>query len=117
MQREKSALTPRSAGIARKSRFLAAILPMVVAVAAEPAAKAAERVNVVGCPRPGVEVNCLVIQGEDFASYDISSVVPRPQPNYRVIQLTGTKTKKVGICQQSIILSDVTWTYTDQPCQ
>lgn len=80
------------------------------------AANAEECVTVIGCPRLGIEVNCLVIQGQDTTTYDISSAQPRPQPNDRVIQLTGTKTHKFGICMQGIILSNITWTYTDTPC-
>lgn len=95
---------------------LAVLSATLLVVTIHSATNAEARVTVIGCPRLGIEVNCLVIRGQDTTNYDISSAQPRPQPNDRVIQLTGTKTHKFGICMQGIILSDITWTYTDTRC-
>jgi hypothetical protein len=87
---------------------------MMLAVSSVTSAE--ERIDIIGCPRPGIEVGCLVIQGQDMTTYDISSAKPQPRSNDRLIRLSGIKTKKLGICQQGIILSNIIWTYTDEPC-
>ena len=76
-----------------------------------------EQVSVSGCPMPGVEARCLIIRGTDGQLYDISAANPRPTPGYLGIQLTGTKSNRVGICMQGIILENITWGYTRQRCE
>jgi hypothetical protein len=76
----------------------------------------AETVTVQGCPIPGVTAGCLVIQGFDKQTYNITAAKPRPMPDDRVIRLTGTKTDKVSLCMQGVVLDDIKWSYTQQKC-
>ena len=75
-----------------------------------------EKVIVEGCPVPGTEMNCLVLRGRDNVTYDISAAKPRPAIG-RAVHLTGTKSSRLGICQQGIILDDIRWSYTEEKCQ
>ncbi len=67
-------------------------------------------------PTAGVEVNCLVLKGPDNVVYDISAAKPRPRLGYRAVQLSGTKSHKLGICQQGPILENIQWSYTTTKC-
>ena len=80
-------------------------------------ADAQQRVTVVGCPSPGVEARCLVIRGSDNVTYNITEASQRPEIGQRAIRLTGTTAKKVSYCNQGIVLTNITWTYTDQACR
>lgn len=76
----------------------------------------AETVTVEGCPISGVTAGCLIIHGADKQTYNITAAKPRPMPSDRVIRLTGTKTDKVSLCMQGVVLDDITWSYTQQKC-
>lgn len=88
----------------------------LIAIAGVSGLNAQERVNLVGCPTTGVEMNCLVLKGPDNVVYDISSTEPRPRLGYLAIQLSGTKSHKLGICQQGPILENIQWNYTTTKC-
>jgi hypothetical protein len=77
---------------------------------------AQEKVTLAGCPTTGVEMNCLMLKARDNGDYDISAAKPRPRVGYLAVQLSGTKSKKVGICQQGVILEDIQWSYTEKKC-
>ena len=81
------------------------------------AANAQSRVTVIGCPAPGVEARCLVIRGADNVTYNITEARQRPEIGQRAIQLTGTPVKKLSYCQQGVVLTNITWTYTNQSCK
>jgi hypothetical protein len=50
-------------------------------------------------------------------SYDISAARPRPRIGYMAIRLSATKSSRLGICQQGIILEDIVWSYTNENCE
>ncbi|HWP26394.1 MAG TPA: hypothetical protein VNL39_08640 [Xanthobacteraceae bacterium] len=76
----------------------------------------AQKVTVVGCPVPGVELRCLMIRGEDNVTYNITGARVRPNVGQRAVRLTGTKTKKASYCMQGIVLDNISWTYIDRKC-
>jgi len=78
---------------------------------------AGDALMVLGCPTRGVEMNCLIVRAPDGVTYDISSAKPRPRTDDLVIRLTGTKSDKLGFCQQGIKLDHVKWTYTKRKCR
>lgn len=79
-------------------------------------ALAQEIVEIEGCPASGVEAHCLVLRGHDNVDYDISGAEPKPSVG-RVVRLRGTKSGKLGVCQQGIILDDIQWSYTEGKCR
>src|SRR5262245_26693440 len=93
--------------------MIAAAISLATVVAAD----AQQRVTVVGCPSPGVEAKCLVLRGSDNVTYNISEARQRPEIGQRAIQLTGTPTKKMSVCNQGIVLTNISWTYTSQSCR
>lgn len=94
-----------------------AIAAIALLVTSAVGANAQSRVTVIGCPAPGVEARCLVIRGTDNVTYNISEAKQRPEIGQRAIRLTGTRAKKLSYCQQGVVLTNITWTYTDQPCR
>src|ERR1700682_625767 len=65
-----------------------------------------------GCPMKGTEPKCIYMKAQDGQTYDISLAAKKPKPNYLIIAVKGTKSTKIGICQQGIILEKIIWTYT-----
>ena len=88
----------------------------LIAVAGISGLNAEGRVNLVGCPTAGVEMNCLFLKGPDNVLYDISAAKPRPRLGYMAVQLSGGKSHKLGICQQGAVLEDIQWRYTKEKC-
>lgn len=88
----------------------------LVAAASISGLAAEERVNLIGCPIAGVEMGCMILQGSDNVAYDISGARPKPRIGYRAVELSGIKVKKLGICQQGVILEDIQWSYTKEKC-
>jgi hypothetical protein len=80
------------------------------------AVSAQETVDVLGCPAVGIEMDCLVLKARENVIYDISTAKPRPRAGYLAVHLTGTKSHKLGICQQGAILENIHWTYTNERC-
>ena len=62
-------------------------------------------------------MSCLILKGPDNLAYEISAAKPRPRVGYLAVQLSGTKSDRVGICQQGIILENIQWTYTTEKCE
>src|SRR5262245_210163 len=89
----------------------------VLMLFASGAAEAQQRVTVVGCPSPGVEARCLVIRGANNVTYNISAANPAPAVGQRAIRLTGTIANRASYCQQGVVLTNITWAYTDQACR
>ena len=87
----------------------------LIAAAVVTSSIAQEKVTAAGCPTAGIEANCLIMKQGDV-SYDISAARPRPRIGYMAIRLSGTKSNKLGICQQGLILEDIQWSYTNQKC-
>ena len=81
------------------------------------AANAQQRVTVVGCPAPGVEARCMVMRGGDGVTYNISGANPAPAIGQRAIRLTGTRSTRASYCQQGVVLTNISWIYTNQPCR
>jgi hypothetical protein len=72
-------------------------------------------VTVQGCPKPGVEARCLMLS-DGGVTYDITAAKPQPKPGV-AIHLQGTPVREgISICQQGIILKDITWQETGQSC-
>ena len=88
----------------------------LIAAAGVSGLDAEERVNLVGCPAAGIEMSCLILKGQAGVAYDISAAKPRPRVDYLAVRLSGTKSHKLGICQQGVILEEIEWSYTDEKC-
>lgn len=88
----------------------------LIAAASASGLDAEESVSLVGCPVAGVEMGCLILKGQDDVAYDITAARPRPRVGYLAVRLSGTKTKKLGICQQGVILEGIQWSYTGDKC-
>ena len=82
------------------------------------ATASAQRVTVVGCPARGVaDVRCLVIRGTDNVTYNITDARQRPEIGQRAISVTGYRVNRDHFCKQGIVLTNITWTYTNQSCK
>jgi hypothetical protein len=79
--------------------------------------RAGDAIIVLSCPTRGVEMNCLIVRTPDGVTYDISSARPRPRTDDLIIRLSGTKTDKLGFCQQGVKLDHIKWTYTKRKCR
>jgi hypothetical protein len=79
--------------------------------------RAGDAIIALGCPTRGVEMNCLIVRTPDGVTYDISSARPRPRTDDLIIRLSGTKTDKLGFCQQGVKLDHIKWTYTKRKCR
>lgn len=71
-----------------------------------PAATASDFVTIQGCPRPGVEAGCVVIES-DGRLWDVTAAEPKPQIGSPV-SVTGVPSGGVSICQQGIVLKPAT---------
>lgn len=98
-----------------KAKTAVAIMALL---AASVASASAQRVTVVGCPARGVaDVRCLVIRGTDNITYNITDAKQRPEIGQRAISVTGYKVNRDHFCKQGIVLTNITWTYTNQSCK
>jgi hypothetical protein len=96
---------------------LAALAAMAVSGAADAAPKRKAfkpSVTIVGCPRPGVEAGC-VMMNQGSTVYNVTS---GNVPAFSVfpIQLTGTPSSLVTTCQQGIPLTSITWHHVHGFC-
>jgi hypothetical protein len=79
-------------------------------------APASQPVNVLGCPKPGVEAGCIVLTDKGV-TYNITAAKPKPDFGKLGIQLKGmTDPGRVSICMQGTPVKDITWSYTRQDC-
>jgi len=95
----------------------ATLMAAISGAPAQQTAKPAEAVTVLGCVKPGVEMNCLVI--EDVKSkklYNITGAKPRPAPGQTAIELKGIISSGASTCMQGVILENITWTATNTRC-
>jgi hypothetical protein len=58
-----------------------------------------------------------ILKEQGGVAYDISAAKPRPRVGYMAVRLSGTKSRKLGICQQGVILEDIQWSYTKKKCE
>jgi hypothetical protein len=69
-----------------------------------------------GCPVPGVEAGCLMLQASDGRLYDITAAAPPPALAGRTIWLTGRRRDAMNSCMQGIRLAGISWSYTGGTC-
>ena len=93
-----------------------AALVLLLALAAQAAPSAGQRVTLTGCAVPGVTAACLMMRSADGTVYDITGVTPRPRVFDRMIRVRGTTSDKAGICNQGIVLERIRWSRTRQQC-
>lgn len=72
-------------------------------------------VEVIGCPYPGAEAGCLMLDGNG-ATYDISAASPKPKVGHLQVSLRGTKSSSPNTCMQGTRLDSITWSYTRRKC-
>jgi hypothetical protein len=96
--------------------WLIAAAALGLALPAQAAPKAGQRVTATGCAYAGTPATCLMIKGADGTVYNISALNPRPRALDRVIRVRGTVTDKVSICNQGIVLERIRWSRTRQRC-
>jgi hypothetical protein len=94
--------------------IVAAAVLAALAGAAEAAPKPGDKVTVEACAYPGVTIPCLMIKDADGV-YNVTGANPKP-PLDTVIRLRGTVTDKVSICQQGVVLDQITWSETGRKC-
>src|SRR5262245_37072488 len=77
----------------------------------------AQQVTVQGCPVAGAVAGCVMIRGVDNVTYNISESKPWPEFANRAIRLTGVRSNKTSYCAQGVVLTNITWSYTDRQCK
>ena len=75
-----------------------------------------QRVIITGCPYAGVTASCLMIKTSEGRVYNITGLTPRPRAMDRMIQLRGTVTDKLSMCNEGIVLDRIRWTRVRQQC-
>jgi hypothetical protein len=88
----------------------------LMALPAQAASAAGQRVAFSGCVFTGTPDMCLMIKSPDGTLYNISALNPRPRALDRVIRVRGTVTEKVSACPQGIVLDRIRWSRTRQRC-
>jgi hypothetical protein len=88
----------------------------LLALPAQAATAAGQRVTFSGCAFTGTPDMCLMIKSPDGTLYNISALNPRPRALDRVIRVRGTVTDKVSVCNQGIVLDRIRWSRTRQRC-
>ena len=88
----------------------------LLALPAQAATAAGQRVTFSGCAFTGTPDMCLMIKSPDGTLYNISALNPRPRALDRVIRIRGTVTDKVSVCDQGIVLDRIRWSRTRQRC-
>ncbi len=81
---------------------------LAVAVLAGPMTALAEEVTVSGCPQPGVEAGCIMLQAADGTLYDVSAAEPKPEAGVAGT-VTGTASQGASLCMQGVLLKPATW--------
>jgi hypothetical protein len=100
----------------RSERAALVAVVLLIPAGASAAPKLAERVALTACPHAGVTPPCLTISGPDGTLYNITSAMPKPPLNGRMIRLRATVTDKLSACQQGIVLDRIRWTPVRQKC-
>ena len=100
---------------ARLTIFVALMLELI-ALPAQAATAAGQRVSFLGCAFTGTPDMCLMMKSPDGTLYNISALNPRPRALDRIIRVRGTVTDKVSVCEQGIVLERIRWSRTRQRC-
>jgi len=100
---------------ARLTIFVALMLELI-ALPAQAATAAGQRVSFLGCAFTGTPDMCLMMKSPDGTLYNISALNPRPRALDRIIRVRGTVTDKVSVCDQGIVLERIRWSRTRQRC-
>ena len=100
---------------ARLTIFVALMLELI-ALPAQAATAAGQRVSFLGCAFTGTPDMCLMMKSPDGTLYNISALNPRPRALDRIIRVRGTVTDKVSVCDQGIALERIRWSRTRQRC-
>ena len=97
-------------------RIVLAVASLLLAGSAQ--AQQPPRVDVAGCVKQGVELNCLIIEdAKSGKTYQINAASPRPDPaRHLVVRLHGQIAGSVDFCQQGPVLTEITWRYTKRQC-
>ena len=77
----------------------------------------AQQVTVTGCPVPGKVEGCVIVRGADNVTYNITDAQQRPEFGKNAIRVTGVRSKDNSYCAQGVVLTNVSWSYTDRPCR
>jgi hypothetical protein len=88
----------------------------LMALPAQAASAAGQRVTFPGCIFTGTPDTCLMIKSPDGTLYNISALNPRPRAFDRIIRVRGTVTDKTSVCNQGIVLDRIRWSRTRQRC-
>jgi len=100
---------------ARLTIFVALMLELI-ALPAQAATAAGQRVSFLGCAFTGTPDMCLMIKSPDGTLYNVNTITPRPRALDRVIRVRGTITDKASVCTQAIVLDRIRWSRTRQHC-
>ena len=88
----------------------------LVALPAQAASSAGQRVSFSGCVFTGTPATCLMIKSPDGTLYNVNAINPRPRALDRVIRVRGSVTDKASICNQGVVLDRIRWSRTRQHC-
>jgi hypothetical protein len=77
----------------------------------------AQQVTVTGCPVSGAVQGCIMIRGADNVTYNITDSRQKPEFGKNAIRVTGVTSKTASYCAQGVVLTNVSWSYTNQPCR
>jgi hypothetical protein len=102
--------------MARSMMTRTASVVLVVTVCLAGSAYASNIVTFQGCPRSGVEAGCIVLQGSDGQTYNISAANPRPNTNDLIVSGTGNRSHAISYCGQGVVLENIQWYYTGMRC-
>ncbi len=87
-----------------------------------------DKVQIMGCPEPGVESGCLILKAKG-KTYNITAAsaqtdpadptapAAKPRSGYLGITLSGVESAKPSTCMQGTIVAEITWSYTRERCQ
>ena len=75
-----------------------------------------EWVETVGCPRPGVENRCLMLQGADGRSWNVTGS-DLPAYSEWAVRVSGrAAVSGASYCQEGMLLTEARWEYTAMRC-
>jgi hypothetical protein len=77
----------------------------------------AQQVTVTGCPVSGAVQGCIIIRGADNVTYNITDSKQKPEVGKNAIRVTGVTSRAASYCAQGVVLTNVSWSYTNQPCR
>jgi len=93
--------------------FLATIL--AAAIPAVSGAAPGRLVRFEGCPRAGVQKECVVVRSGP-TTYNVSAAMPKVQLNGRGIAGRGLISGGVSSCMQGVSLRGISYIYTRRRC-